>query len=189
VLLVTSSAPNEGKSIFSRSLCGSLAGGGLNVLLIDCDLRASEEEPRLGLSDYVLGDCPLEQAMRVDEDSSLSMLAPGTPVEDPLAVLRSPKLAKFLQAAAQQYDLVCLDAPPVLAVSDAATLAEMADQTLMIVRWQATPRHFVMATLQRLRRGRAQLAGVVMTQAKLTRSAKTNPYLVGYADRSFRKYY
>jgi Mrp family chromosome partitioning ATPase len=77
----------------------------------------------------------------------------------------------------------------VLAVSDAATLAEMADQTLMIVRWQATPRHFVMATLQRLRRGRAQLAGVVMTQAKLTRSAKTNPYLVGYADRSFRKYY
>ena len=189
VLLVTSSVPNEGKSIFSRSLCAALANSGLNVLLIDCDLRASEEERRLGLSDFVLGDCPLEQAVKIDEDSTLSMLAPGTRVEDPLAVLRSPKLAKFLQAAAQQYDLVCLDAPPVLAVSDAATLTEMADQTVVIVRWMKTPRHFVAATLQRLRRGRAHVSGVVMSQAKVTRSAKSNPYMVGYADRSFRKYY
>jgi len=189
VLLVTSSAPNEGKSVFSRSLSASLAGGGLNVLLIDCDLRASEEELRLGLSDFVLGDCPLEQAVQVDEKSTLSRMAPGTPVADPLAVLRSPKLAKFLEAAAQQYDLVCLDAPPVLAVSDAATLAELADQTVVVVRWMRTPRHFVSATLQRLGRCRAHISGVVMTQAKLTRSAKTNPYLVGYADRSFRKYY
>lgn len=189
VLLVTSSVPNEGKSIFSRSLCAALAGGGLNVLLIDCDLRASEEERRLGLSDYVLGDCPLEQAVQVDEDSTFSLLPPGTRVDDPLAVLRAPKLAKFLQAAAQQYDLVCLDAPPVLAVSDAATLAELADQTVVIVRWLKTPRHFVAATLQRLRRGRAHVSGVVMTQAKVTRSAKSNPYMVGYADRSFRKYY
>src|SRR3546814_19805626 len=63
-------------------------------------------------------------------DLTLSRMAPGTPVSDPLAVLRSPKLAKFLEAAAQQYDLVCLDAPPVLAVSDAATLAELADQPI-----------------------------------------------------------
>src|SRR3546814_2549518 len=69
VLLVTSSAPNEGKSVFSRSLSAALAHGGLNVLLIDCDLRASEEELRLGLSDFVLGDCPLEQAVQVDESS------------------------------------------------------------------------------------------------------------------------
>lgn len=189
VLLVTSSAPNEGKSVFSRSLAATLAGGGLNVLLIDCDLRASEAAPRLGLSDYVLADCPLEQAIQQREDSSLSVISPGTAVTDPLAVLRSPKLAKFLEAAAQQYDLVCLDAPPVLAVSDAATLAELADQTVVVVRWMRTPRDFVTATLQRLRRGRAHISGVVMTQAKLTREAKTNPYLVGYADRSFRKYY
>ncbi|MGF1594891.1 MAG: GumC family protein [Kiloniellaceae bacterium] len=189
VLLVTSSAPNEGKSVFSRSLTAALAGGGLNVLLIDCDLRASEAAPRLGLSDYILADCPLEQAVQMREDSTLSVMSPGTAVTDPLAVLRSPKLAKFLEAAAQQYDLVCLDAPPVLAVSDAATLAELADQTIVVVRWMRTPRDFVTATLQRLRRGRAHISGVVMTQAKLTRDAKTNPYLVGYADRSFRKYY
>src|SRR3546814_13318893 len=91
-----------------------------------------------------------EQAVQVDENSTLSRMAPGSPVADPLAVLRSPKLAKFLQAAAQQYDLVCLDAPPVLAVSDAATLAELADQTIVIVRWMRTPRHFVAATLERL---------------------------------------
>src|SRR3546814_11263082 len=82
VLLVTSSAPNEGKSVFSRSLSASLAGGGLNVLLIDCDLRASEEELRLGLSDFVLGDGPLEQAVPVDENSTLSRMAPGSPVAE-----------------------------------------------------------------------------------------------------------
>jgi len=189
VLLVTSSSPNEGKSIFSRSLCGSLAGSGLNVLRIDCDLRASEEERRLGLSDYILADCPLEQAVVVDERSGLSVMAPGTRVNDPLAVLRSPRMARFVEAASKQYDLVCLDTPPVLAVSDAATLAELADQTLVVVRWRRTPRHFVAATLERLRRSRAHLSGLVMTQTKLNRSAKTNPYMVGYADRSFRKYY
>lgn len=189
VLLVTSSAPNEGKSVFSRSLSASLARGGLNVLLIDCDLRASEEELRLGLSDFILGECPLEQAVQIEEGSTLSRIAPGSPVADPLAVLRSPRLVKFLEAASQQYDLVCLDAPPVLAVSDAVTLAELADQTIVVVRWMRTPRHFVAATLERLGRCRAHISGVVMTQAKLTRSAKTNPYLVGYADRSFRKYY
>lgn len=189
VLLATSSVPNEGKSVFSRSLCHSLARAGMNVLLIDCDLRASEQEPRLGLSDFVLADCPLEQAVQMDEGSSLSVIAPGTRVEDPLMVLRSPKLSKFVRAAAEQYDLVCIDAPPVLAVSDAATLAELADQVVMIVRWYKTPKNFVQASIDRLRKGRAHIAGTVMTQAKITRSAKLNPYTVGYADRSFRKYY
>lgn len=189
VLLVTSSAPNEGKSIFSQSLCTALAGGGLNVLRIDCDLRASTDRGGLGLSDYILADCPLEEVVRSEEGMPLSVIAPGSQVDDPMAVLRSPKLAKFVAAAAEQYDLVCLDTAPVLAVSDAATLAELADQTVVIVRWQKTSRRFVAATLERLRRGRAHLSGVVMTQAKLTRSAKSNPYMVGYADRSFRKYY
>ncbi len=189
VLLVTSSAPNEGKSVFSESLCTSLAGGGLNVLRIDCDLRASKAREGLGLSDYILSDCPLEQVVQSDDDTPLSVIRPGTKVGDPHMVLGSPKLAKFIAAAARQYDLVCLDAPPVLAVSDAATLAELADQTVVVVRWRRTPRRFVATTLERLRRGRAHLSGVVMTQAKLTRSAKSNPYMVGYADRSFRKYY
>ena len=189
VLLVTSSVPNEGKSVFSRTLCSSLARAGLNVLLIDGDLRASEQEARLGLSDFVLADCPLEQAVQMDEGSSLSVISPGTRVEDPLMVLRSPKLSKFVRAAAEQYDLVCIDAPPVLAVSDATTLAELGDQVVMIVRWLRTPKNFVQASLDRLRKGRAHIAGTVMTQAKITRSARLNPYTVGYADRSFRKYY
>src|SRR3546814_4637402 len=70
-----------------------------------------------------------EQAVQVDENSTLSRMAPGSPVADPLAVLRSPKLAKFLQAAAQQYDLVCLDAPPVLAVRSEEHTSEL--QSLM----------------------------------------------------------
>ena len=189
VLLVTSSVPNEGKSVFSRTLCRSLARAGMNVLLIDGDLRASEQEAGLGLSDFVLADCPLEQAVQMEEDSSLSVISPGTKVEDPLMVLRSPKLAKFVRAAAEQYDLVCIDAPPVLAVSDATTLAELGDQVVLIVRWHRTPKNFVQASLDRLRKSRAHIAGTVMTQAKMTRSAKFNPYTVGYADRSFRKYY
>ena len=189
VLLVTSSVPNEGKSIFSRSLCGALAAGGLKVLRIDCDLRASDEEPHLGISDYILADYSLDQVVQTEKESTLSVIAPGTRVNDPLTVLRAPKLAKFIEAASRQYDLVCLDAPPVLAVSDAATLAELADQTLIVVRWKRTPRRFVLATLQHLHRTRAHLSGVVMTQAKLTPNAKSNPYMVGYADRRFQKYY
>ena len=189
VVLVTSSVPNEGKSVCSRTLCTSLARAGMNVLLIDADLRASEQEARLGLSDFVLADCPLEKAVRMDEETPLSVIGPGTDVADPLMVLRAPKLAKFIRAAAGQYELVCIDAPPVLAVSDAATLADLADQVVMVVRWQRTPKSFVQTSVERLHRGRAHVAGTVMTQAKINRSARSNPYTVGYADRSFRKYY
>ena len=189
VLLVTSSVPNEGKSVFSRTLTASLARAGMNVLLIDADLRASEQEPRLGLSDFVLTDCPLEQAIEIDEGSTLSVIPPGTQTVDPLMVLRSQKLTRFVRAAGEQYDLVCIDAPPTLAVSDAATLAELADQVVMVVRWSRTPKQFVQAALERLRKCKAHVAGTVMTQAQLSRSAKLNPYTVGYADRSFRKYY
>lgn len=189
VLLVTSSAPNEGKSVFAQSLCTSLAGSGLKVLRIDCDLRASKARGGLGLSDYILRDCPLEEVAQHHQDISLSVIGPGARVDDPLAVLRSPRLAKFVTSAAQQYDLVCLDSPPVLAVSDAVTLSELADQTVVVVRWRKTPRRFVAASLERLWRNRAHLSGVVMSQAKLNRGAKSNPYMVGYADRSFRKYY
>ena len=152
VLLVTSSVPNEGKSVFSRTLSTALSRAGMNVLLIDADLRASEQEPRLGLSDFVLTDCPLEQAIEIDKDSSLSVIPPGTQLVDPLTVLRSQKLTRFVRAAGEQYDLVCIDAPPALAVSDAASLAELADQVVMVVRWSRTPKQFVQAALERLRK-------------------------------------
>ena len=60
---------------------------------------------------------------------------------------------------------------------------------MVIVRWKRTPRRFLLATLQHLQRTRAHLAGVVMTQAKLTPDAKSSPYMVSYADRRFQKYY
>src|SRR3546814_1406329 len=87
------------------------------------------------ISDWSSDVCSsdLEQAVQVDENSTLSRMAPGSPVADPLAVLRSPKLAKFLQAAAQQYDLVCLDAPPVLAVRSEEHTSEL--QSLMRISY------------------------------------------------------
>lgn len=167
-LLFTSTLPREGKTVLVVSLARALAGLGQRVLVIDCDLRRPAAHARLGLAnpggvaEVVAGRLALDQAVRRDERSGVELLPAGRPARGrEQAVLAGVRdLVRALREAGR-YDVILVDAPPVLAVSDARLLAEETDACVYVVRWGRTSR-------QAARRGLRLLDGARMVGAVLT---------------------
>jgi Mrp family chromosome partitioning ATPase len=123
-------------------------------------------------------------------------MAPGLDVmpsdvadHDPQELLASPRLARMLEMARARYDLVVIDAPPVLAAADAQILARIVDATLLAVRWERTPRAAARDAVRLLRESGASLLGSVLTQVQLARYAQLSTGGLAYMYRNYRGYY
>lgn len=195
IILLTSCVPGEGKSSDALCLARSAAGAGQKVVLIDADLRRSSihkmlgVQPRAGVSDVVVGRVALEDTLIKDTQSDLVVLpnvnAPGNPPD----ILASAGMEQLIQKLAQAFDLVVIDSPPVLAVSDALVLSRYADRTVFIIRWARTPRAAVVTALKQLQAAGAHLSGVVLSRVNIRQHAR-----YGYGDsmyyyRGYKKYY
>jgi succinoglycan biosynthesis transport protein ExoP len=147
-VLVTSPLPGEGKSFLSWNLAILFAQQGKRVLLCDADLRHPwlhrnlETTPQIGLS-TVLADLPPDYGasaiIPVREVPGLSLIPAGPLSPYPAELLTSQHMAQLLRVWEVQYDLVILDAPPVLCFTDAAVLSSMVDSVLLLARHQKTP--------------------------------------------------
>lgn len=174
VILVTSATPREGKTTFALSYGRSLALAGQNCLVIDCDLRRQAVSTlmsgygRAGLADVVSGRVTLEDAVQHDQSSRLAFLSAGEQADDPLAILDNPDFGKTLAAARERYDVIVLDAPPLLAVSDAVMMAQYADLTLMVVSWQKTPARAVTDAIRQLRLAGATAISFILSQVDVS---------------------
>jgi polysaccharide biosynthesis transport protein len=155
-ILVTSALPKEGKTSIALSLAHMLASTGHSVVLVDCDLRRPtahmtfgvQSEP--GLAEVLLGNTTLDTVLATDPRSGARLVPAGEPVLNPAELLGSPGMKRSLAWLAERHDLVILDSPPVLAVSDARVLARMVDTTLFVVRWVETRRERVIAGWRQL---------------------------------------
>lgn len=175
VLAVTSSMPGEGKSTVAVSLARSMAGSGLNVLLIDADLRRpmvarliwKRPKAERGLADALSGDLALEAVVQPDEISPLRVLPAGTPpgAAAPQDLLGSARMSALLGVALETYDCVVIDTPPIGVVTDAAVVASLSDAVVMVARWQKTPVPALRASVASLRAAKAPLAGVLVNDA------------------------
>jgi capsular exopolysaccharide synthesis family protein len=176
VLLVAALA-EEGTTTTALCLARVHARAGGQALLIDCDLQS----PRLhaltgapaqpGLTDVLLGQHTLDEVLHLDERSGAHLVAAGPSAPEALQLLTSDAMRGLLHAAAEHYDLVLLDGPPVLAEADACALAQMADCTLLVARWGITRRQDVAAAAVRLIEAGADMAGLVLTRVKSGRAA------------------
>jgi polysaccharide chain length determinant protein (PEP-CTERM system associated) len=155
-ILVTSAQPGDGKSITCTNLACTLAADvGRRVLLIDADLRRAtqhkiagvEREP--GLSDVLLANADLRECVR-PLISNLSLLPAGTSPENPLALLTSEAFLKLCEQAAENYEVVLIDSPPILPVIDAKILRRMADMVVFVVRAGVSPSGGVMRSMREL---------------------------------------
>ena len=193
VLALTSAMPGEGKTTAALLLGRSMAASGLQVLLIECDLRRPSISRQLGLSATPTGlvgvlrdgSALLPASTITDPRSSLRILAVEENVARPQDLLSGDPLRRLLAEARELYDYVLVDTPPIGAVSDAVLIAPHADKTLLVVRWQTTPIAAVKAVARKLLQHRVHVAGVVLNATDLKRAT---PYKLASMYRAGRSY-
>lgn len=172
-VLITSSIANEGKTFLAIALARLMARSGRKTLLIDADFRHGQIAKRLelddkpGLAHLLTGqESDSGAAIRTDESSGLDVLTAGKSLNVRTDIVHAPVLTRLLDDLKTQYDLVVIDSPPALLVSDSLTLAKCADDTVYVVRWASTPRKVVAAGIKLLRDSRARPTGAVLTMAQ-----------------------
>ncbi|PWJ56043.1 capsular exopolysaccharide family [Quadrisphaera granulorum] len=182
VVVVTSSSAGEGKSTTAVNLAVTMAGAGARVLLIDADLRRPTVAKILGLvgeaglATVLSGRAALADVLQPVGPQRMDVLTSGETPPNPNELLGSHQMGVLLQAAREQYDVVVLDAPPLLPVSDAAVLAAQADGALLVVNGSMTTRKHVETSIQSLLMARARLMGVVLNRVK---GQVSSPYYYG----------
>jgi len=141
VVVVTSPLDGEGKSTIATSLAAAAGAVSRRAVVVDFDLRRPNIEAGCkgnGVVGYLTGRAGLEDLPVIQEDSHFSVIAVGDTPMDPGALIASPRLPRMVNALRQHYDLVILNAPPILPVRDAKTLTEYADSTILVLRWGMT---------------------------------------------------
>jgi polysaccharide biosynthesis transport protein len=169
-LVVTSSSPSEGKSTTSVALAINFAQLGMKVLLIDADLRNPSahrllsREAESGLTNYLVGAASAENILQATDVSGLMFMASGPVPPNPAELLAGQNMARLLSTASENFDIVIVDAPPVLGLADAPLLSSIAAGTLLVLGAGEMRRRVVKAALKRLHFARAQAVGVVLNK-------------------------
>jgi non-specific protein-tyrosine kinase len=169
-LVVTSSAPEEGKSTTIANLAVTMAQGGKKTILVDCDLRRPSlheifnipAEP--GLTDLLLdnGD---RQVIHDTEVEGLQLLTSGQLPPNPADLLGSQKIDKIIAELASKADIVLFDAPPVIAVTDATVLGSKVDGVLLVISAGNTRRDHAARAKELLDRANVRIIGSALTNA------------------------
>jgi len=170
VLLITSPGPTEGKSTTALTLARNFAQMGKRVLLIEADLRNPSLHKALGLpagvglSNLLAGAATLAEVVLDTPDDGLKVLLAGPLPPNPSEMLASSKLVSLLSVAAENYDQVIIDGPPVMGIADAPILANAALATLLVIRSGDTRINTAQTALKRLLAVRARVLGALITQ-------------------------
>lgn len=193
---VTSSLPDEGKTSTALSLAVLGAKSGQKVVILDCDLRRPSvhkvlgKENKAGLSDYLTGKAPLAEVLEIDPETDLHYITAGGKTPNPPELLQSPAMHKLLEELGATYDLVVLDSPPLMAVSDALLLLRRCDKTIYVVRWEKTRRSTAISGVRQAYDAGGDLAGVLLTQVNARKMAQYDYADSGYYyASSYKKYY
>ncbi|WP_434775987.1 polysaccharide biosynthesis tyrosine autokinase [Pseudomonas oryzihabitans] len=168
LLLVTSASPGAGKSSVAVQLARVLAEGGMRVLLVDADLRRGRLHRRLqltrrpGLAEVLAGLATPEQAIQPTVIAGLDCLVGGIRPPNPAELLMSSRCTELLRGLQQDYELVILDTPPVLAVTDAVLLAAQAGTCLLVSRHGCNTAKEIEATQRQFAHSGLVLQGAVL---------------------------
>ena len=174
-ILITSSAPNEGKSTTLANLAVTMAEAEQRVLIVDCDLRRPSLHTLFGLpNEHGLTSSMLEQAesalpIQATSVPGLRLLPSGPLPPRPADLLGSRRMGALLERLRREADIVLFDTPPVGAVTDAAVLAPQMDGVLLVLHAGQTRRDRAREARQILDKVKANIVGVVLNGAKLER--------------------
>lgn len=195
VIGFSSALSGEGKSLTAVNLAYTLSQLDKKVILIDCDMRRPTLAEKLsvrklpGLSGYLTGQHKLEEIIQdcnlKKEEDAFRVIAAGQNPPNPVELLSSARMTKFLQQLRLQYDYIILDLPPVGEVSDAMAVAKETDGILLVVRQNYCDRLVLKDAVRQFEFINARILGVVYNCA----SENTGRYGKGYYKRYYRRYY
>lgn len=187
VLLLTSAGEGEGKSTSALSLARNFTQLGKRVLLVEADLRnpslrrTMNLQSNVGLSTILSGACELEQAILPTGEDNLKVILAGPLPPNPAELLSGTRLAQVLERASGHFDQIIIDGPPVLGITDAPILANIASGTLLVVQAGKTKVAGAQAAIKRLVAARAHMIGALLTMYDLKASG-------GYGYDSYHAY-
>ena len=186
VITLTSTMPDEGKTVSAYNLAESFAEIGKKVLLIDCDLRRSYLKKYLVVKDKVTGlsEALTNQAKDVINKTNienLDLILSGKIPPNPSELLSSNLFKLFIKGAREEYDYIIIDTPPVSVATDAVIVGRIVDGVVLVVRNDFVKRTSVQRAKMELERNGSRLVGVVLN--------RVNKDQVDYKDYAYKYYY
>lgn len=192
IVVVTGPTPGTGKSFVAANLAVLEAETRRKVLLVDADMRRGRlaslfnQSPHSGgLAELLAGTLGVEQAVRPSDVPGLSLLPCGVYPHNPSELLMMPDFLALLEEFKQRFDLVIIDTPPLLAVSDAAIIASGVGKTILVLRSGAHTEEEIQETVTKLERAGAWVVGGVFNVVPLRRSERRNyGYMSAYSNHN-----
>jgi capsular exopolysaccharide synthesis family protein len=184
-LVVTSAMPREGKTTVACNLAIAIAESGSRVCLVDADLRRPQvgdvlgTDNTAGLTDVLAGHHALRDVLVPWNHGLLTVLTAGSLPPDPNALIGSNAMQTVLTTLVDQFDVVVIDTPPLMPVTDALVLGKLADGVVIVTRRGKTRRQHARMVLESLNRTGARLLGAVFNDVKVGRGVLRRQY--GYA--------
>jgi succinoglycan biosynthesis transport protein ExoP len=193
VIGVTSTVPGEGKSTVASNLAESIAHSGKRVILLDGDLRnptltrALAVDAKAGLLEVLNNQISLDDAISVDEETSLSFLPAllQSRVVHTNEILASEATKKLIDRLRDTYDYVIVDLPPLAPVVDVRAAAKIVDSYIYVIEWGQTRKNFVQQQLSAAPELRDLLLGVVLNKADIRVMGRYEEYYGGYYDKKY----
>lgn len=185
--VVTSSSPQEGKTLTSANLAIIFAEVGLNTVLVDTDLRKSKMHKLFkinktpGLMECLVGEKSIHEVMYEVDIPNLKVIPSGKTPPNPAQVLASNKMNSFIKTLEHENDIVIFDTPPLIAVTDPVLLSSQVDGVLMVVRFEQTDINIARNALDILKKSRANIIGLVLNHAAFNKG-------YGYYHRYYKYY-
>ncbi|UJS28624.1 CpsD/CapB family tyrosine-protein kinase [Macrococcoides canis] len=183
-LVVTSAAPSAGKSTTAANIAVAYAQAGKNVLLIDGDLRKPtvqytfETKNVFGLSNLITDQININQAVQNTQVENLSIMTSGPIPPNPSELLASKRFKELLSNFEQYFDMIIIDTPPVLAVTDAVIMSTLVDGTILVTNVETNNKHHLIKAKEVLQKSDANILGIVLNNVE--KSSKDDYYYYEY---------
>ncbi len=185
-LLITSSVPNEGKSTFTGNLGYSIAMTGKEVLILDADLRKPTQQKYFnvgnstGLTSLLIsGNLQADDVIKKTEVENLFVLTSGPLPPNPAELLTSHKMRLLFEHLSSRFEIILVDSPPVMAVSDPAILASYLDGVILLARYGGVSREEALSTKKQLQNVKANILGVVINNVPMNSKGYHYQYYYG----------
>ena len=210
IILFSSSGPEEGKSITISNLSIAMAQGNLRTLLIDADMRRSvihdifgfkhrapglsdvlkgvvkPEDAIRSFADVLMGELGFDEALKLQGLDNLSILTSGELPTLPAELLGSTEMVNLLESLRAKFDIILIDAPPVLAVADAAILGTKVDVVILVYRVGKIARSALLRAKEQLVESGASVEGVILNNISPEIEMRYGYY---YQNKYYGKYY